>query len=264
MTFLASCQSALIYYPRAYDKATLDAFARLGGRQVEADTSQGRQLAFYLPAQRDPSQPPEFLWLVTGGNAALALDYLADAAGWDRRAGFLFVDYPGYGRCPGRPNPATIEESVLALARKLQSELGWTDDDLRRRTGAFGHSIGCAAALMAADGLQLRRVVLCAPFTTMTDLARRVVGWPLCLLNRHRFDNVARLDRLSTREIRVRIFHGTEDEIVPVAMGRTLAAKFPGNTRLTEVRGSHHNDIVTNAAAELGAAIRELTPPTPR
>ena len=111
---------------------------------------------------------------------------------------------------------------------------------------------------MTAETLQFQRAVLCAPFTTMTDMARRTLGWPLCLLNRHRFDNIARLQTLAGGEAQVRIFHGTADEVVPVGMSRELAAKFPQIVRLTEMRESHHNEVVSDAGEGIGAAMREL------
>ncbi len=257
--FLAACQSKLIYYPKPYGQADLDEIARRGGKRIEANTSQGRQVAFYLPSRKTPAQPPEFLWLVFGGNGSLALDYSPEAAHWDARFGYLFVDYPGYGLCEGHPNPERIEESIVALTGKLQGDLHWDDAEFRARTGVIGHSIGCAAGLIAADRLQLQRAVLCAPFTTMTDMARRLLGWPLCYMNRHRFDNIARLTTISPRGTQVRAFHGQDDDAIPVSMSRKLAAMFPDNLRLTIVPDCGHNDVVPLASPEIGKDLRELT-----
>jgi pimeloyl-ACP methyl ester carboxylesterase len=262
--FLASCQSKLIYYPKPYGHAELEDAGTRGGRRIEATTSQGRQTAFYLPSRKAPSQPPEFLWLVFGGNGSLALDYFPEAAFWDARFGYLFVDYPGYGLCEGSPNPARIEESIVALTGKLQGELHWDDAEFRARTGVIGHSLGCAAGLIAADRLQLRRAVLCAPFTTMTDMAKRVLGWPLCYINRHRFDNIARLTAILPRGAQVRIFHGHDDSAIPVSMSRKLAAMFPQNVRFTEVPDCGHNEVVVIAGPDIGKALRELVADTPR
>lgn len=258
VVFLASCQSKLIYFPSPYSPGELEEIGRRGGKRVEAATSQGRQVAFYLPSRETPSKPPDFLWLVFGGNGALALDYSPETVEWDARFGYLFVDYPGYGLCEGSPNPATIQESIVALAGKLQRDLRWDDSEFRARTGVLGHSLGCAAGLIAADRLDLMRAVLCASFTTMTDMARRVVGWPLCHLNRHRFDNVSRLTTLVARGARVRIFHGQEDEVIPVSMSRELAARFPEAIRLAEVPHCGHNDVVAIASPDIGRALREL------
>jgi pimeloyl-ACP methyl ester carboxylesterase len=257
--FLLSCQSKLMYFPRPYDKAPLADIMQRHGRRIETLTSQGRQVAFYLPSTKNPDQPPDFLWLVFGGNGSLSLDYSGEPLHWDPRFGYLFVDYPGYGLCEGHPNPDRIKESIVALVGELRTDLKWSPEDLQKRSGVIGHSLGCSAALIAADDLHLSRAVLCAPFTTMTDMARRVVGWPLCYLNMHRYDNLARLRELDARGARVRIFHGQEDSVIPVAMSRQIAATFPKMVRLTEVPDCDHNEVVMAASVDIGKALLELS-----
>ena len=256
---LLSCQSRLMYFPRPYGKASLWDLEQRKGKQLEYTTSQGKQVAFYLPPRAEGMKEPAFLWIVTGGNGSLSLDYSEEPMHWDGRFGYLFVDYPGYGKCAGKPNPGRIEESAVAAAKLMQKELGWSDEQFRERTGVFGHSMGCAAGLMTADDLQLTSVVLCSPFTTMTEMGRRVLGWPLCYLNMHRFDNVSRLRVLDKRGAKVRIFHGAEDEVIPVEMSRRLQTMFPKTVQFTEVPEGRHNDVVMRAREDVGKAMRELS-----
>ena len=256
---LLSCQSRLMYFPRAYGRAELWDLEQRQGHRLEYKTSQGQQVAFYLPPRAHPQQAPEFLWIVTGGNGSLALDYSGEALHWDGRFGYLFVDYPGYGLCAGNPSPARIAENAKTAAELVRKELGWTEEQFRQRTGVFGHSMGAAAALMTADDLKLNKAVLCAPFTTMTDMGRIVIGWPLCYLNLHRFDNVSRLAALDARGAQVRLFHGTEDEVIPLRMSRDLHERFPRTTRLTEIEGGRHDDVVLMGRKDIMAALRELS-----
>lgn len=258
VALLLSCQSRMMYFPRPYDPAALSELELRKGQRLEFTTSQGPQVAFYLPPRADASSKPAFLWVVCGGNGSLALDYAEQPLTWDASFGYLFVDYPGYGLCSGKPTPHRIEENTVAAAAALRKHLGWSEEEFRQRAGVFGHSIGCAAALMAADKLQLKDAVLCSPFTSMTDMGRRVLGWPLCYLNMHRFDNVARLRVLEKRGGEVRIFHGTDDEVIPVAMSRKLQQLYPRTVRLTEVEGGRHNDVVTLAKEGTAEAMREL------
>jgi pimeloyl-ACP methyl ester carboxylesterase len=257
--FLMSCQSKMMYFPRPYDPAALSHLEIMKGRRLEYTTSQGPQVAFYLPPRAAGVSKPAYLWLVCGGNGSLALDYIDQPQTWDARFGYLFVDYPGYGLCSGSPNPHRIEENTVAAAEKLRKDLGWSEEEFRERTGVFGHSIGCAASLMAADKMKLQSAVLCAPFTSMTDMGRRVLGWPLCYLNMHRFDNVARLRTLEERGASVRMFHGTDDEVIPVEMSRKMQKLFPRMVRLTEVERGRHNDVVDLARQGTAEAMRELS-----
>ncbi len=264
VVFLLSCQSKIIYYPRPYDAAQLKDLDASGGRKLEYTTSQGKQTAFYLPPATGASEPPSFVWFIFGGNGSLSLDYADQPRQWERKFAYVFVDYPGYGLCEGKPNPDRIKENAKATAEAVRKELGWSEAELRERSGVFGHSIGCAAALIMADSQELKRAVLCAPFTSMTDMGRIVLGWPLCYLNMHRFDNVARLDSMAKRGgAQVRIFHGRHDEVIPVRMAHTLRDLFPGMVKYTEMPASHHNDVVVDAQAQIGQAIRELAVPTP-
>jgi pimeloyl-ACP methyl ester carboxylesterase len=264
VVFLLSCQSHLMYFPRPYNKAELVDIMHRNGRRIEAITSQGRQVAFYLPPARNPGQPPPYLWLVFAGNGSVALDHSDKPLQWDPRFGYLFIDYPSYGLCEGHPNPDHIKESILALTEALRKDLHWNEADFQAHTGVLGHSLGCAAALIAADELELHSAVLCAPFTTMTDMAKRVVGWPLCYLNMHRYDNVARLHKLAARGAQVRIFHGRADQVIPVAMSRKIAQEFPDMVHLQEVPDCDHNEVVMNACTDIGKAMEELSGLPPR
>jgi len=258
VAFLLLVQHRIIYYPRPYDKAALWDLEQRGGSQWEVRTSQGKQVALYLPPPDAPAAPPQFLWLVFGGNGSLALDYDGEPRHWDQRFSYLFVDYPGYGLCEGSPNPDRIQETIQQLAAKIRTQFGWSEEDLQARCGVIGHSLGCAVSLMAADELKLDRAILCAPFTTLTDMGRLLIGWPLCLLNQHRYDNVARLKTLAERSAKVVIFHGVEDEVIPVSMARSLQTSFPTMIRLHEVAGCGHNEIVMGATQEIGLALVEL------
>lgn len=254
--FLLGCQSKLIYHPRPYDSHAARALAARQGHRLEFTTSQGSQVAFYVPPRAgDAATAP--LWLCFAGNGSLALDWLRQIDDWDPRQAFLLVDYPGYGDCAGTPNPRTIRDNATAAVEALARHLGTPREALVARSCFLGHSLGGAAALMAADDLGLTRGVLISTFTTMTDMGRLVVGWPLCLLNRHGFDNQHTLARVAARPgASIVIFHGTNDEVIPTRMGRELARAHPGAVVFHKVPGAQHNTIFHFIAAELA---REMT-----
>ena len=126
--------------------------------------------------------------------------------------------------------------------------------------GVMGHSIGAAAALDLAVAHPPRHLVLVSPFTTLEAMARRAVGWPLCLLLLDRFDNSARMAELAALPDppRVDIIHGAADDIVPFAMGRDLAGAFPAIARFHEVANADHNLILMSAEPLM---IRLMTAP---
>jgi pimeloyl-ACP methyl ester carboxylesterase len=257
--FLLGWQSKLIYHPQA-NRAEHEALLRAAsGVRLRFSTSQGEQTAYYIPPRTAAPSLPDTLWLCFAGNASLALDWLQFTGDWDARFAYLLVDYPSYGECAGTPTPERIRESGTAAVAALVQHLHTTQAALQPHLAVLGHSLGCAAALMAADDLDVRRGVLLSPFTTMTEMGRIVLGWPLCYLNQHRFDNRRPLGRIAARAgARFVIFHGTEDEVIPLRMGRELAAAHPQAVTLHEVPRGHHSDLLDLVSPEIGQAMDEV------
>lgn len=260
---LLGCQERLMYFPHSYSSGQREEFRAAGGREVEHEISCGRQVAFYLPPRGAAgSGLPRRLWLVFAGNASLALDWFPVLREAPEGNGFLFIDYPGYGRCEGTPNPPAVLEGGTSAVRALARLLGVEPAALAARTGVLGHSLGAAAALMVAEELRLREVILIAPFTTMTEMALQVVGWPLGHLNRHRYDNRARVAALVPAGARIHIFHGTADDIIPLEMGRRLAETSPGIT-FHPLKGADHVTVIDEAQAAIFSLMREAAVPSP-
>jgi pimeloyl-ACP methyl ester carboxylesterase len=80
----------------------------------------------------------------------------------------------------------------------------------------------------------------------MVEIARHMVGWPFCELVPDRYDNVARLDELRQRRPRpaVTILHGAADAVVPVQMGRSLAARYPDWIEYIEIPRATHRSLL--------------------
>lgn len=289
-------QHKLIYIPRGYNSYP-DYYASVRKRfsdmkTLSYKTSEGQQTAFYIPPATGKDIPSR-VWVLHGGNAALALDWAQLVQQYERsgsgseRAGFLLVDYPGYGECKGTPSPNSVLEGTrqaVASLLKHQAELE------RSRWGVLGHSLGSAACLQFAaslfspslsqtaslpDTLWVDRVILLAPFTTLPAMARHLFfNLPIHHLVKHNFDNLWSLDTLITaiknkeeemkktkaedRMLEVTVMHGEEDEIVPVEMGRQLAShaqKLKKEHGLSGVRvaylglrGLNHNNIIDEAS----------------
>jgi len=257
--FLLSCQSSLIYHPNRYRAEYENMLRSAKGERLRFETSQGSQTAFYIPPSVPATGLPQTLWLCFAGNGSLALDWLDYTVDWDERFAYLLVDYPSYGECEGNPNPARIRESGKTAVEALAKRLHTTQADLQPRLAVLGHSLGSAAALMAADDLDIRRGVLLSPFTTLTDMGRIVLGWPLCYLNLHRFDNRKTLSHVASRAgARFVIYHGAEDEVIPVHMGRELAAAHPQVVTFHEVPDGHHNDLLDLISPQVGQTMVEV------
>ena len=247
-------QHGMIYFPRQYAFPSVPA----GVQALEFETGQGRQVCFYVPPTSAGEAVPKRLWLVWGGNASLALDWLDFVRGFpDSEAGFLLVEYPGYGKSSGRAGPHSIQEVSEKALGVLAEHLAESRQMLEARLHLLGHSLGAAASLQFAVRHDVQRIVLVAPFTSLRDMAVRVVGYPLNYLTLHRYDNRARLRELAAThpDRKIFILHGDRDEIVPVKMGRELAGMFPKMISYREIPGGDHNAILGMAEQEIFAAM---------
>ena len=257
LVLLVGCQASLIYFPRPYGGTTVaDWKVATDGRTIDFQTSQGRQQAFLQGNLKSPRN----LWILCGGNGTVALDWsewLEDHA--PKEDAWLLVDFPGYGSCEGSPSPGRIRENVKTAVRLAALELGWPEHPDPKRMRFFGHSLGAAACLMGASEFGMQRGVMIAPFTSTMEMSRVMTGMPLGFLVWHRFDNAARLEELAARGAgEVIIFHGTDDEAIPVAMSRELAAGRKDSVRLIEIPGGRHNTIQMTNGDEVAEALEEV------
>ncbi|KAF4750427.1 hypothetical protein FOZ62_028388 [Perkinsus olseni] len=149
------------------------------------------QVAYMIPSVA--SRPPSgALWLLLGGNAMLAKDWLpfvhsvrhSDSTGELDRATFLLVDYPGYGESQGPSlNPDSINAVVHAAVEALLTRQPREFDSIH----TLGHSLGGAVALrfarerIAKDYLRVRSVITSSTFTSIAAMIRSIVGLPLSL-----------------------------------------------------------------------------------
>ena len=254
--FLLIAQHRLIYFPRKSPILTLPA----GIERISYESDGARQISYYLAAGPLPDHPPQSLWVLFGGNASLALDWLPFASRYrDSRTAFLFFDYPGYGESEGKAGPNSIQESLLTCLHGLAERLGLPFPELIGRTSLIGHSLGAAVALQFADRYPVREIILLAPFTSMLDMAKRTVPFPFYHLLLHRYDNRAVLDRITSGKTQpdVTIIHGARDEIVPVSMARSLASGHPEQIQYIEIDGADHNTVLDVAEPIIHKIMRQ-------
>lgn len=253
---LTSCQSKLIYFPRPYGGDHVTRWdAEPGTTVIDYETREGKQQAYLLST----TPKPERLWLVCGGNGTLALewsDWLREHA--PAEDAWLMMDIPGYGACSGKPSPATIRHTLKAVVPAGMGALGWSLPADHGKLRFFGHSLGAAVCLMAADEFDIRRGVVLTPFTSTMEMTKAMLGVNLGFIVVHRFDNRDRLKALAKRgDAAVFILHGDDDEAIPVGMSRALAKDVPDVVHYIEIPRGRHNTLQDQAPEEIIKAMRE-------
>jgi fermentation-respiration switch protein FrsA (DUF1100 family) len=218
-----------------------------GWSVVRFETPDGLRLAgAFFP----PPTPDAPVLLYFHGNAEAAAHNLPLAGELNARGlGVFLAEYRGYGGLRGSPS----EEGLYADGAAALAELG------RRgippeRVVLVGRSLGSGVAVELATRHPVAVVVLVSAYTSLVDMGRIVVGPLAPLVVRDRFDSLSKVGRVAAPLV---LIHGSRDDVVPVAMGRRLAAARPG-ARWVEVAGTGHNEfpgLAALLAREVDAAL---------
>jgi hypothetical protein len=149
---------------------------------------------------------------------------------------FLF-DYRGYGRSSGSPREQGVLADGRAAALWLADRAGIEPSELV----FMGRSLGGAVAIDLASEYGGRAVIVESTFTSMPDVAARLIRWaPVRWLLRTRFNSIEKIANYRGPLLQS---HGTEDELVPLELGRRLFEAAPTSRKeFLEFPGDRHND----------------------
>ncbi|MDF1752292.1 MAG: alpha/beta fold hydrolase [Verrucomicrobiales bacterium] len=244
-----------IYLPRRYDSNPEYHNLKNSVEEIPYQVS-GLNLTAYFAS--DPNFAPARIWLLFGGNASVALDWLPLISfAPESRDAYLLFDYPGYGESEGRPERKLIQRCVDELARTLCLRYQIETSDIGNRFFVMGHSLGCAVALETAARHRIKKGILISPFTSVQHMGEMMVGKFLSRFAADKFDNIRSLQRISQsgHDACFDIIHGDRDEIIPLEMAQRLHQQSLDQTRLWEIPNANHNDIILTLSRELGEAL---------
>ena len=196
---------------------------------VPLTTDDGLTLAAHWHAP-DAGRPAAVFFHGNAGSLAGAAAETAQfaAAGY----GLLLVEYRGYGDNPGAPSEAGFYRDGRAAMAFLAAQ-----GVLPARTIVIGNSVGSGTATRMAQEFVPAALILSSPFTSFADVvAEQLPFVPARLMIRHQFDN---LTAIKTLPMPILVLHGTADQVVPFAHGKTLAAASPRVT-FRAFRGAGH------------------------
>lgn len=241
-------QRNMIYFPRTYDARYHDVLPMRV--DIPYKTQAGQQIAYYIPPKH--KQKPDSIWMLLGGNAALALDWADLVMQYpDNSAGFLLIDYPGYGRNKGKPskhaNIAAVNAAYNALLTYLK--ISQSEPMLPFKLNVLGHSLGASVAVEFTLHHPVQRLLLLSPFTSMQAMVRKHIafglGFVLQGLLFDRYNLKEGLSKIEENQIKpeVVIIHGAQDEIVPVTMSRELANRYQDWVVYKELPAENHNFV---------------------
>jgi len=147
---------------------------------------------------------------------------------------FIF-DYREYGKSQGRISREGTFKDAAAAYR-------YVTEDRKTPRGElilFGRSLGTALAVDLALRLPCRSLILESPFTNSSDMAKLFAPFMFDWRPKVPYDNIGKIGQV---RVPVLVVHGTQDEVIPVDMGRRVFAAAPEPKELYLIPGAHHND----------------------
>jgi len=154
-----------------------------------------------------------------------------------KKRGFavVLVEYRGYGRSRGtRPDEQGVYDDASAILDVLAARGVGPD-----RVVLWGQSLGTGVAAEMAHRGRGSRLVLVAPFTSTTAMAKHIVPvLPPSLVMGDRFDTLAKASDIAAPTL---VVHGDIDDVIPFGQGEAVSKALPHGTLLRVPEGRHDN-----------------------
>ena len=160
---------------------------------------------------------------------------------WPYFAGYhyLFIDYQGYGLNSGRTHYRNMYETALAAFEYAVAHPSVASEQIV----VMGYSLGTGSAIYLAANRSVAGLILLTPYANGYDLYNNVLPifhGPLRWLVRQKLPSDQYAPMISAP---VLIIASRDDEIIPFASAKELAALFAGEVTFMELSGVLHNDV---------------------
>lgn len=150
----------------------------------------------------------------------------------------LMLDYRGYGKSEGR---IRSEQQLFDDAQIAYNEAKkeYKEDN----TVIIGYSIGTGIAAKLASENHPRRIILQAPYYSLTDMMKRRYPFIPTFLLKYGLQTVTYLKQCAAP---VALFHGDADEVIPYTSSVWLKAECTAVDTLITLRGQGHDGMTDN------------------
>lgn len=151
----------------------------------------------------------------------------------------FMLDYAGYGKSS---NEITNQEEWFEDVQFIYNDLkkSYSEDQIV----VIGYSIGTGVASFIASQNNPSHLILHAPYYSMTDMMQRNYSVIPTFILRY---ELATNDYLKDCNMPVHIFHGEDDQVIPVESSVMLSKEF--NIPFTKLENQGHNNMAGNPLA---------------
>jgi len=232
---ISGCKPIINHFAFYPDTANVIATEKLPVDVQEITITTGDQIkitSLYLP-----SAGSEKLLIYFHGNAGNIYHRLSDLQQLQSfGVNVIGVSYRGYGKSDGSPSEAGIYLDGKATYQYAIERLGFTADNII----ILGRSIGSTAAVDLAQGKELRGIILVTPLSNGKEQATASGLGMFSALAGESFDNLTKIENLQSPLL---VIHGTDDYVVPFAMGKAIYDRAKVTKAFIKIDGAGHNNL---------------------
>ena len=204
-----------------------------GTEEIFLETEDGVRIqALHL---EDPSS--DIITIYFHGNAGNIYHRIDEYQDLRRLGTSVFaVSYRGYAKSEGSPTEAGIYLDGKVAFDYVVKVMGF----LPSRIFIFGRSIGSTVATDLAQNKDIAGLILVSPLSNARDQASVMgLGFAKPLVGRA-FENDRKIQRLKAPLL---VIHGTQDQIIPIDLGRKVFDAANSSKSFHEINGGGHNNL---------------------
>lgn len=155
----------------------------------------------------------------------------------------FILDYRGFGKSGGEiESEKQLHNDVQIAYDSLKKHYKEEEDIV-----VIGYSLGTGLAAQLAMNNNPKHLVLCAPYYSMVDLAKHHYSIIPSFMVRYKLKTNEYIESIKCP---ISIFHGKEDQLIPVNSAERLAKLFKDKDELILLEKTGHNGINGNATYE--------------
>jgi fermentation-respiration switch protein FrsA (DUF1100 family) len=130
--------------------------------------------------------------------------------------GIFMLSYRGYGGSTGSPSEFNFHADAAFAYDTLRAAIGISAD----RIVLYGESLGTGVATRLATRRNVAAVVLEAPFTSTTAVAKKRFPYlPMDSYLKDKYENINRIEGINAPLL---VIHGALDDVIPLEFGQEL------------------------------------------
>jgi pimeloyl-ACP methyl ester carboxylesterase len=225
-------QARLLFFPETRMLSECQGAKQLGFQIIENPYA-NQNIRFLL--KTDPLARANLI--IFHGNASSAcnsLPYYLEMK--DLRLNFMMASYPGYEGDNLKPGEDVFLKNGEALIDYLKHQHYGNLPMI-----LFGESLGTGVATYLASVKSVQGLILKSPYTSISEIgAFHYPFIPIFFINKNVFPAYRWAPSVKCS---VLVFHGTDDQTIPITIGQKQARLFKSEVKFVAIRGAGHNDV---------------------